>query len=229
MANNSLIIVPAYNSCNTIRSVISRLPIDKTIIIDDGSSDETSKIVNQLGYQLIRHPVNLGLSAAIKTGEQYAFLHGYSHVLLMDSDGQHPPEKYPEFISMLEKHEFVLGDRFSRLKGIPQQKIASNLFASLLIKDATGIFLRDVSCGYRGYKLDKSLIEKRAEGFSGIYIQIIQNIINGVKPYRVFIPALYDYSKPLVTKCSEIDGLCKAIFCYSKKKSIIDYVYNTKQ
>lgn len=221
MPPKTLIVLPAYNVSSAIRDVVTLLPRTQTVLVDDGSTDGTYEIVKSLGFTVIKHPRNLGLSAAIATGEQYAIQHGYTHALLLDSDGQHPPELYSKFISALENTDFVVGDRFSRLDAIPPQKIASNLFASLLVKEVTGIFIRDVSCGYRGYKLTSISAVTGLSGYSEIYVQILKAATSGVVPARVPIPAIYDLTQPLATKCSEIYGLCGALSFYSPRLSLL--------
>lgn len=217
----TLIVLPAYNVSSAIRDVVSLLPKTQTVVVDDGSADGTYEIVTSLGYTVIKHPINLGLSAAIATGEQYAVQHGYTHALFLDSDGQHPAELHSQFISALENADFVVGDRFYQLDGIPPQKIASNLFASLLVKEITGIFIRDVSCGYRGYKLKCTSAVVRPIGYTEIYAQILNAATSGVIPARVPVPAIYDLTQPLATKCSEIYGLCGALSYYSPRLSLL--------
>lgn len=224
--HKTLIVLPAYNVGSVIGNVIAMLPISKTVVVDDGSIDETYDIVNNLGYMVIRHPTNLGLAAAIRTGEHYATQHGYTHVLLMDADGQHPPEFFGKFCSALDSSDFVVGDRFSSLRDIPPQKIASNLFASLLVKEVTGLFIRDVSCGYRGYKLGASSVTNELNGYSTIYAQVVQSALAGIIPARIAIPAIYDGSSPLATKCTEIHGLCNALSYYSPKQSLLAAILN---
>lgn len=219
-----LIVLPAFNVAQAIGNVISRLPRDTTLVVDDGSKDNTSVVAEKLGYLVIRHPTNLGLSAAIRTGERYASSHGYTHILLMDSDGQHPPELFDAFCSALCTSDFVLGDRFSRIDYVPSQKVASNLFASLMVKEVTGHFIRDVSCGYRGYRLTGRLADATPISYSEIYIQIAQFALAGVSPARVSVPAIYDLSQPIATKHAELLALYMALSQFSSNLSLLSHV-----
>lgn len=224
MIANTLIILPAFNVGDVIGNIISILPPQNTIVVDDGSQDDTFEVVKKLGYLAIRHPSNLGLSAAIRTGEQYAITHGYTHVLLMDSDGQHPPELFDIFCSALCTTDFVLGDRFSQLNCVPLNKIASNLFASLLVKEVTGLFIRDVSCGYRGYRLAGRPTDGILGGYSEIYTQIVRFSLAGVLPTRVAIPAIYDFKQPLATRHSELFALCTALSSFSTNMPLLSNI-----
>lgn len=215
MYTKTLVVLPAFNVGGIIGDVISLLPKKHTLIIDDGSQDDTFNVVKKLGYMIIQHSSNLGVSAAIRTGEKYGIDNGYTHILLMDSDGQHPSELSDVFLSELCTADFVLGDRFSQLACVPPQKIASNLFASLLIQEITGVFIRDVSCGYRGYRLTSQSSKTVLTGYTEIYAKIIELTSAGIMPIRVLIPAIYNTEEPLATKCSEILALCSALSIYS--------------
>lgn len=221
-----LLVLPAFNVEAVLEAVISKLPRHNTLVVDDGSQDNTSKIAEELGFIVIRHSSNFGLSAAIRTGEQYAFCNGYTHVVLMDADGQHPPELFNSFCDALYTSDFVLGDRFTQLENVPAEKVASNLFASLLLKDVTGIFIRDVSCGYRGYRLNQGQADSKIDGYSEIYRQVIKNVISGNLPSRVNVPAIYDSSQPLVTKRTELLALCVALSKYQTDNNLHSYISN---
>lgn len=214
----TLIIVPAFNAVQGLVQILPDLPLSHTVVIDDGSVDGTAEVAVHLGHNVISHKQNLGLSGAIQTGEQYAVENGYTHVLLMDADGQHPPQLYKKFLMHMTTRSFVLGDRFSRLCYVPTQKIASNLFASLMIKSVTGVFIRDVACGYRGYALDQRTVNNNSSGYSFIYDQVVDLALKAVLPVRVRIPALYDIDQPLATKYSEIRD-----FSYSLASRFPDY------
>jgi glycosyltransferase involved in cell wall biosynthesis len=99
------VVIPAYNEQDGIAEIIARVlavrPALKEhgvadlelIIVDDGSSDRTSEIVNSYaGVKLVRHPVNKGYGAALKTG----FQAGNGELLgFLDADGTYPPEYFP--------------------------------------------------------------------------------------------------------------------------------------
>lgn len=206
-----LVVIPALNAATTLPPILDSLASHDTLVVDDGSEDDTFLVAKSMATSALRHERNQGHSAAIISGENYALTNGYSHVLLLDSDGQHPPEYAQEAIHLLEQHDIVIGDRFSSLGNIPSQKIASNLFASLLIECATGRFLRDVSCGFRGYSLDSNLHHLTTLGYSRVYSQIVRAAIEGKKIARVSIPAIYPRSPQLATRSSEIEGLCHAV------------------
>lgn len=224
MNSRVLVAIPALNAARTIAEVLSALSRKNTIVIDDGSEDDTSRIARELGFSVVRHASNLGHSAAIRTGEQYAQSNSFHAITLVDSDGQHPASRCSEFIAALSSHDFVVGDRFSNLNNIPPPKLASNLFASLLTEVATGIFMRDVSCGFRGYSLKDAAASRKIEGYGKVYLQVADFLHRCGLPARVRIPAIYDPSKPSMTRRSEVAGLCEALANFAPRASAIGIV-----
>ncbi|MFX0036720.1 MAG: glycosyltransferase family 2 protein, partial [Candidatus Hermodarchaeota archaeon] len=92
------VIIPLYNEENTIKNVIQRIPNHQQyeiIIVDDGSTDNSIKKVQEINnraIKIIKHEKNQGYGAAILTG----FEHAIGDILItLDSDGQHNPEEIP--------------------------------------------------------------------------------------------------------------------------------------
>ena len=151
------IVIPAYNEEERIEDVIRevikfKLPI---IVVDDGSGDATSlklrgasKTVKSL--TVLKHRVNLGKGAAMKTGAEAAFMMGADAVVFMDSDGQHKAADLPKFIKALERDKFevVFGSRNLKA-GVPFVRLFGNKFAARLISLLFGIYVSDLICGYR--------------------------------------------------------------------------------
>ena len=105
--NKICILIPAYKAQLTIGSVLKKvqsLGID-TIVVNDGSSDETKKVVLEYGVYLLEHPFNLGKGAALRTGFQYILEKGYELVITLDADGQHDPSEIPLLFEMFQSVE----------------------------------------------------------------------------------------------------------------------------
>lgn len=86
-----LAVVPAYNEEGNIVSAVADLqenaPFADYVIINDGSTDGTSRICCERSYNVVSHAVNLGLAAAVQTGMLYALRNGYDYVVQFDADG----------------------------------------------------------------------------------------------------------------------------------------------
>lgn len=83
--------MPAYNEATTIKSLVLKLSelYPNVVVVDDGSSDDTSSEALSSGAILLRHLVNLGQGAALQTGIEYSLLAGAQVIVTFDADGQH--------------------------------------------------------------------------------------------------------------------------------------------
>jgi polyprenyl-phospho-N-acetylgalactosaminyl synthase len=112
-----LALIPAYNEARRIGDVIRGvLPqVDRVIVIDDASIDNTADIARAAGAVVISHVINRGQGAALETGHAYARAHGASMVVHFDGDGQFDPAQIPMAIAHLHTHgaDMVLGTRYA--------------------------------------------------------------------------------------------------------------------
>ena len=103
------VLIPAYNAQETLGFVLKKiepLKID-TVVVNDGSSDETKRVASEHGAQLLEHSFNLGKGAALRTGFQYILQNDYQVVITLDADGQHDPAEIP---FLLESYQSVKPD-----------------------------------------------------------------------------------------------------------------------
>lgn len=147
---NIYLVIPAYNEQSRLLPVLRRslrhFSPEKIIVVDDGSL-RPLKLKNPI--TLLRHQVNLGKGAALKTGIEYALKQGADAVILMDADGQHDPAELPHFIEYLNLgYDLVFGSRRKTLN-IPLVRFLGNKFASVYINLLFGIYVGDLLCGYR--------------------------------------------------------------------------------
>src|SRR3972149_10917529 len=113
-----LIIIPAYNEENgltdVIRLVREKVPHSDILVVDDGSTDRTSRVAGMAGAMVVRLPFNLGYGAALQTGFKYALMKRYRYVVQMDADGQHDPDSINLLLEEIKKEDAdgVIGSRF---------------------------------------------------------------------------------------------------------------------
>jgi len=160
--------MPAYNVSHLIGDVFSRIPknvlrkTDTIIVVNDGSSDETSQIVKKLSKKykkihFIDKKINEGYAKAQKTGFSYALKMGADIVVLLHGDGQYAPEELPKLLLPLEKEEadVVQGSRIlggGALKGnMPLYKYIANRTLSTLENIIYGIHVTEFHSGYMLY------------------------------------------------------------------------------
>lgn len=149
------IIIPIFNEAQVVNTILSELKRKKyknIIVVDDGSTDNTRQIISKTGIVYLRHSINRGKGAAIKTGLEAAKILNASGVITMDGDGQHEVKDIPNLLKMLSKnYDVVLGYRTFDKKFMPSVKIVQNIVANLIVWFFYGILVKDSQCGYRAY------------------------------------------------------------------------------
>ncbi|MBO8131730.1 MAG: glycosyltransferase family 2 protein [Candidatus Marinimicrobia bacterium] len=195
-----IIIIPAYNSSNTIEKLLTTIKslyrgID-IVVIDDGSRDYTVKVLEKFkNVDVLRNKVNRGKGYSLKKGLLYAKKMGYRYAITIDSDLQHPPEKIGEFIKANNggDYEFVSGWRDFSPKIMPFHRILSNTITSLLISLRTGKRIHDSQCGFRLYKLENFKIGYYKEnGFQFESEYLIRTLLKPDINFReIKIPTIY--------------------------------------
>ena len=144
-----LVVIPALNEQECIATVIERAkahPGVDILVIDDGSTDETSTVARMAGASVLRAPLWQGAWGAIQTGIRYALRHGYSGVVTMDADGQHEPAYLPQLLEAARNADAVIAACPAR--GSTMRHIAWRYFRFL-----TGFTLEDLTSGFRYYNV----------------------------------------------------------------------------
>ena len=151
------IVVPAWNEQTRIESVVSSLLksySQNVLVVDDGSSDETSQVSAEAGAVVVRHPMNRGQGAALQTGFAFAMRQDADVVVTFDGDGQHDEDDISRLIDPIlrGKCDVVLGSRFSgRSIGMPKLRLFVLKLAVLFTRVTTGLKLSDTHNGLRAF------------------------------------------------------------------------------
>ncbi len=151
----------------------------KVIVVNDGSSDATLKIVNsyskKIPIEILSHEINQGLGATIRDGLYYASkiaLHPDDIIITMDADDTHTPGLILRMIRMIrEGYDVVIASRYqkgSRIFGLSKFRKLMSYGASLLFRmlfSTKGI--KDFTCGFRAYRavVIKKALEKYGNKF----------------------------------------------------------------
>jgi glycosyltransferase involved in cell wall biosynthesis len=154
--------MPAHNEEESLKWLLPRLmqtlgtlelPCE-TIVVDDGSTDQTAQIAVQYGLQVVKNPSRQGKGASIRQGLSYA---SGDYVVTMDADGSNVPADLPSLIDPIMKGnaDVVIGSRFKQqLAGSAQEPFIrriGNAFFSLAIFLSTGFRVTDSQSGYRAF------------------------------------------------------------------------------
>lgn len=150
---NICLLIPAYNEAKTIGQVVSEAckVMNPVVVIDDGSQDDTAQIAQDSGAFVIKHQVNSGKGAALRTGFQYALDHGYDAVITMDSDGQHAVDDIPRFLKAFKERRsgIILGSRMHDISTMPAVRKFTNKFTSFTSSLVARQRLNDSQSGFR--------------------------------------------------------------------------------
>ncbi|MBI2581173.1 glycosyltransferase family 2 protein [Candidatus Woesearchaeota archaeon] len=156
------VIIPAHNEGRNLGNVLEaakKFAANKRIVaVDDGSRDGTAAVAEKHDVIVLRHIINLGKGAALRTGCTYAYGKSCEALVFMDSDGQHDPEDLPRLIEALKGNDIVFTYRDRRSQNMPIVKKVGNWFIDAVIRLLFHINVKDTQCGYKA--LTRSAYEK---------------------------------------------------------------------
>ena len=190
--------IPAYNEELHIESLVklTKNHVDKVVVCDDGSTDDTADIAKNAGAIVISHKTNKGYGAAIISLFNYARENNAEVMITIDGDGQHNPDQIPLLLNTISQHnvDVVIGSRFLnntieapgyRQRGIKIITSAANYGTDLKVSDSQS--------GFRAYsKIAINTIHPTEEGMS-VSTEILLKISNkGLSLAEIPITISYD-------------------------------------
>jgi glycosyltransferase involved in cell wall biosynthesis len=181
-------VIPAYQDEKHIGDIVRRTreQLDHVLVIDDGSSDQTSQRAREAGAEVIVHGENRGKGEAIKAGLGHWLDQEVTWAILLDSDGQHLPEEIDRFIAAAAsatRPTFFIGNRMNNLAGMPFIRRVANRYMSRRISRVCGQEIPDTQCGFR--MLDRQLIPELLGGGHRFDYETEVLIIASRKSYRI--------------------------------------------
>lgn len=188
------IIIPAWNEHEVIEDAV--YAVEKffkgkdfeLLIVNDGSSDNTAKIVNLLrrkykNLRLISHSKNIGMGAALSTG----FAHAKGKVVInMDADLTHPLSKVSKMLSAIhEGYDVAICSRYvpgGGMKDVPLWRQAISVVCNKIFRLLFWSGIHDMTSGYRAYRIDAARkINLQSKGFEAPLESTIRSIKLGLK------------------------------------------------
>ena len=174
-----IVVMPAYNAATTLERTFLDIPpgtVDKVILVDDGSQDNTVEIATRLGITVIQHEKNEGYGGNQKTCYREALARGADVVVMLHPDFQYDSRLIPYFLGYLEMDicDVMLGNRIRTRQealrgGMPLYKYLMNRMLTLLENVVLGQNLGDFHSGFRVYRrevLEKIPFERNSNDFA---------------------------------------------------------------
>ncbi|MBI4433294.1 glycosyltransferase family 2 protein [Candidatus Uhrbacteria bacterium] len=147
----TIAVIPAFNEATTIAEVVTRVReiLPDVVVIDDGSTDDTSARARGAGAVVLRHCVNRGLGAAIGTGLAAAWQRGADAIVTLDADGQHDPAEIPALLLPIASGtaDLVIGVRGG--DGAPLHRRLFHATGNIFTRALFGVRCSDTQSGFR--------------------------------------------------------------------------------
>lgn len=161
---------PALNEASSIAAVVegvrsAGLP---SLVVDDGSEDDTSTLARAAGAAVVRLPVNMGVGAALRTGFKYAISKGFDRVVQIDADLQHDPQSIPLLLDAADEGaHLVIGSRFGSGYEAGARRPAMRLL-SALVSWRSGVKIDDPTSGFK--VVTEPLLSEFARSYPAEYL-----------------------------------------------------------
>lgn len=156
-----IVVMPAYNAAETVASTKASIPdgiVSHYILVDDNSPDDTVRVAEELGVQVISHPHNVGYGGNQKTCYMEALRQGADIVVMLHPDNQYDPRILLEMVQPIidGKADMTLGSRFLQpggaiAGGMPRYKYVANRFLTTVENYVLGTHFSELHTGYRAY------------------------------------------------------------------------------
>jgi dolichol-phosphate mannosyltransferase len=191
--------IPVYNEARHVRAVLEqvrRISPD-ILVIDDGSTDETPKLLaREPGLRLITHRPNRGYGAAIASAFQHFLESEFDVLVTMDCDGQHEPTRIPVLLEAIHDADVVSASRYLRDfrqdTPAPADRQSINATITREINARYGLDITDAFCGFKAYRRRAVEALRITEPGWGMPLQLwVQAAHAGLRIKEVAVPRLY--------------------------------------
>jgi len=217
-----LCVAPAWNEGERISRVVKAVPsdvVETTVVIDDGSTDDTPDHAEHAGASVIRAGKNRGVGAAIRSGIDYAIDNGYDIVVLVSGGGKTPPEQIPRLVNPIisGEAELVQGSRYldgGEYLRMPLRRRLGTRGYTFLFSLFCGRRVTDASSGFRAFKV--SLLDDKRINLWQEWLDRYE-----LEPYLLFKALRLRHKVievPVTIEYPKTDGIA-----YTKMRAITDW------
>lgn len=218
------VIIPAFNEAENIASVLQKIPAEvaglktKSIVVIDGATDATERVVDELNHKAISYTVNRGGGSALRAGYEVALEDGADIIVTLDADGQHLPEEIPRLVTPIVNGEAdlvngsrVLGhyekDSVVRASGVVLFNWMISVLAMRRITDCSNAFrairaseLRKLNLRQSQFHTSELLLEALKKGLRVIEVPItVKKRLSGESKKPTSLKYGWGFTKAIVT------------------------------
>ena len=152
-------VLPALNEVGKVGRVVGLMPdaVDRTVVVDDGSTDGTAAEAEAAGAVVLKHATNRGVGAAIRTGIRYAERESFDVVVIVASDDQDDPREIPRLLAAItdDRFDYVHGSRYLPGGAMVNHPISRAILTrgySAVFTLVSGRLTTDASNGFRAFR-----------------------------------------------------------------------------
>jgi len=161
----TLVAIPVFNEEKYVRRVLERVLSynPDVLVIDDGSTDQTPRLLPDYPIEMIRHSKNRGYGSSLRDAFRFAAFEKYDWLITMDCDEQHEPAAIPSFIAAAEEgdSDIISGSRYlakeeGQDRPPPERRAINATMTAELncrLSGAFGTMLTDSFCGFKAYRV----------------------------------------------------------------------------
>lgn len=198
-------LIPAYQPSERLIDLVHHLRSltpDPILVVNDGSNDDRAILFEKIGQlphvTVLRHAINLGKGAALKTAFNYSLVHfpDATGSITLDADGQHRPQEAVQIgrLLTLKPGHLILGCReFDQKYKVPFRSRFGNQLTQKVFKFLTGVEISDTQTGLRGIprSLMASMLRTSSSGYDFETDMLINAVQQGIKISEFSIPTIY--------------------------------------
>ena len=194
-----LVALPVFNEARFVGGVLDEVArySSNVLVVDDGSTDGTSELIGKRrDIHVVRHGKNRGYGAALRTAFDFAARHRYEVVVTIDCDGQHEPQRIPQFFEACRDVDIVSGSRYLQsFEGDsrpPEQRRIINERITEELNERLGLQLTDAFCGFKAYRVDAlRYLCLREDGYAMPLELWVQAAAAGLRVIELPVPLIY--------------------------------------
>ena len=183
---NIWVIIPGLNEAAHLKQALTevRKYTPNIIFVDDGSSDNSSTVAQSCGVRTLKHRINLGKGAALRTGCDYAFQKlAATAVIFFDADLQHKADELPLFFHQLSAGANVIFGQRAMGAEMPLIRIMGNRVLSFLVLLFFHQYVPDIPCGFKAMTKQTFDQLKLTNSDYGIELEIAAKVAHQKIPF----------------------------------------------